>query len=50
MGGGGTNPLHTIYIENFGKPDIHQTDNGKQNDNQYLKDYYVDHFIRLMQS
>ena len=28
-----------IFIENFGKPVILQTDNGKEFDNQYLKTY-----------
>ena len=38
------------YIENFGKPNILQTDNGKEFDNQFLKTYCVDNNIKLIHS
>ena len=39
-----------IFIENFGKPVILQTDNGKEFDNQYLKTYCADNDIKLINS
>ena len=39
-----------IYIENFGKPVILQTDNGKEFENQYLKTYCADNDIKLIHS
>ena len=39
-----------IFIESFGKPKILQTDNGKEFDNQYLKNYCEDNGIKLIHS
>ena len=39
-----------IFIENFGKPTILQTDNGKEFDNHYLNNYCNDNGIKLIHS
>ena len=39
-----------IYIENFGKPKILQTDNGKEFDNQHINNYCKENDIKLIHS